>query len=45
MEPGEERGRAGSVEAFVVIEHPNPQTRHFLSSRNRKNPELLSIKG
>jgi len=44
VESREQRGRAGSVKAFVVIEDANPQTCTPLC-RRFELPELLSIKG
>jgi hypothetical protein len=36
VEPGEERCRAGSVEALVVVEDANLQIWHSLLDKNRK---------
>jgi hypothetical protein len=45
MEASEERGRAGAVEAFIVVENANPQDFAVPLRRKTKLPELFSIKG
>jgi hypothetical protein len=45
MKAREQRGRASSVETFVVIEDANPQNLNSLKQRKFEQPELLSIKG
>jgi hypothetical protein len=45
MEASKERGRAGSVETFVVIENANLQNRTTPLRRKAEQPELFSIKG
>ena len=46
VEAREERGRAGSIKAFIVIKDANPQ-KCILPQHSKKveSPELLSIKG
>jgi hypothetical protein len=44
MKAREQRGRASSVETFVVIEDANPQDLNSLEQRKIEQPELLSIK-
>ena len=45
VKAGEERGGAGTVKAFVVIEDTNPQFLPSALGRRVVEPELLSIKG
>jgi hypothetical protein len=45
MKAREQRGRAGSVEAFIVIENSNPQVNSPLYNKKTELPELFSIKG